>query len=164
MDFSYSEEQQSIIDLASQILRDGTPQERLREIEKADGPRFDKDLWAQLGEAGLLGVTIPEEQGGAGLGFLEAAAIVEQVGRTAAPIPFIETAVLGALPLAQYGTDAQCAEFLPKVAAGRCILTAALVGYKARLVDRYLEPTTRDAGQLRQEQEAELLRELGYIR
>ena len=43
-------------------------------------------------------------------------------------------------------------------------MAAALVGYKARLVDRYLEPTTRDTGQLRQEQEAELLRELGYIR
>jgi alkylation response protein AidB-like acyl-CoA dehydrogenase len=126
MDFSYSEEQQSIIDLAGQILRDGTPQERLREIEKADGPRFDKELWTQLGEAGLLGVTIPEEQGGAGLGFLEAASIVEQVGRTAAPVPVLETLVLGALPLAEFGSDTQRETWLPKVAAGEAILTAAL--------------------------------------
>ena len=107
MDFSYSEEQQSIIDLASQILRDGTTQDHLRAIEKADGPRFDRKLWEQLGEAGLLGVAVPEEHGGAGLGFLEAASIVEQVGRTAAPVPVLESVVLGALPLAEFGSDAQ---------------------------------------------------------
>ena len=60
MDFSYSEEQQAILDLASQILDDGTPRERLREIELADGPRFDADLWKQIAEAGLLAVAIPE--------------------------------------------------------------------------------------------------------
>jgi alkylation response protein AidB-like acyl-CoA dehydrogenase len=127
MDFSYSEEQQSIIDLASQILRDGTPQERLRALEKADGPRFDPELWAQLGEAGLLGVAIPEEYGGAGLGFLELASLLEQVGRTAAPVPVLETLVLGALPLAAFGSDAQKETWLPKIASGRAILTAALI-------------------------------------
>ncbi|MGI9591389.1 MAG: acyl-CoA dehydrogenase family protein [Myxococcota bacterium] len=126
MDFSYTEEQQSIIDLASQILRDGTAQERLREIEKADGPRFDRQLWSQLGEAGLLGVAIPEEQGGADLGFLEVAGIIEQVGRTAAPVPVLETVVQGALPLTEFGSDAQKETWLPKIASGEAIFTAAL--------------------------------------
>ena len=53
MNFSYSEEQQAIFDLADQILKEGTPQERLLELERADGPRFDPALWAKLGEAGL---------------------------------------------------------------------------------------------------------------
>jgi len=126
MDFSYTEEQQSIVDLASQILRDGTAQDRLREIEKADGPRFDRELWSQVGEAGLLGVAVPEEHGGAGLGFLEVAGILEQVGRTAAPLPVLETVVLGALPLAEFGSDAQKEAWLPKIASGEAILTAAL--------------------------------------
>ena len=126
MDFSYSEEQQSILDLAHQILVDGTAQERLREIEKAEGPRFDRELWGKLGEAGLLGVAIPEEQGGAGLGFLEVAAVIQQVGRTAAPVPVLETVVYGALTLAEFGSDAQKETWLPKVAAGKAILTAAL--------------------------------------
>ncbi|MHA7839932.1 MAG: acyl-CoA dehydrogenase family protein, partial [bacterium] len=87
MDFSYSEEQQAIFDLASQILKDGTSQERLREIEDADGPRFDRDLWARMGESGLVGVGIPEAYDGGGLGFLEVAGVMEHIGRTAAPIP-----------------------------------------------------------------------------
>jgi len=126
MDFSYSEEQQAILDLASQILDDGTPRERLREIEQADGPRFDADLWKQVAEAGLLAVAIPEAYDGAGLGFLEAAGVLQQVGATAAPIPYLETVVLGALPLAEFGSDALKTAWLPRVARGEAVLSAAL--------------------------------------
>jgi alkylation response protein AidB-like acyl-CoA dehydrogenase len=126
MDFSYSEEQQSIRDLAHRILSDGTSQERLREIEKREGPRFDRELWSRLAEAGLLGIAVPEAHGGAGLGFLEVATIVEEVGRTAAPIPLLETVVLGVLPLAEFGSDAQREAWLPRAARGEAILSAAL--------------------------------------
>lgn len=126
MDFSYSEEQGSIVELAGQILRDGTSQERLREVEASEGPRFDRELWQQLADAGLLAVAIPEEFDGAGLGFLEVGAIVEQVGRTAAPVPFLESIVLGALPLAEFGSEAQKRQWLPRIGSGEAILTAAL--------------------------------------
>jgi alkylation response protein AidB-like acyl-CoA dehydrogenase len=126
VDFSYSDEQQAILELARQILEDACTQERLLEIERGDGPRFDPELWKRVAEAGLLGIAVPEAHGGAGLGFLEVTAIVEQVGRTAAPIPFLETVVLGALPLAEFGSEAQCAAWLPRVASGGAILTAAL--------------------------------------
>jgi alkylation response protein AidB-like acyl-CoA dehydrogenase len=138
MDFSYSEEQQAILDLAKQILGDGTSQEQLREIERADGPRFDRELWSQLAKAGLLGIAVAEEYGGAGLGFLEVAGIVEQVGRTTAPIPFLETVVLGALPIAEFGTAEQQRSWLPRVANGEAVLTAALVEPEGDLV----RPTT----------------------
>ena len=49
MNFSPTEEQQAIFDLAKQILTEGTPQARLLEIERSDGPRFDPELWAKLG-------------------------------------------------------------------------------------------------------------------
>jgi len=127
MDFSFTDEQQSIADLAHQILADNCTQERLRAAEKSDGPRFDRELWQEVAKSGLLGIAIPEEFGGGGLGFFELALIVEQVGRTTAPIPFIETAILGALPVAHFGSDAQKRALLPQVAEGALVLTAALV-------------------------------------
>ena len=127
MDFSLSEEQQAIADLAKQIFTDKATNERLRTVELADGPRFDPSLYAEVAKAGLLGIPIPEEYGGAGMGFLEVAAILEQVGRTTAPIPLLETVVLGAMPIAEFGSEAQRAEWLPRVASGEAILTGALV-------------------------------------
>jgi 3-oxocholest-4-en-26-oyl-CoA dehydrogenase beta subunit len=128
MDFSLSEDQQAIADLAKQILGDQATHERQRALEKSGGPRFDRELWAQVAEAGLLGVPVPEAHGGAGMGFLEVAAVLEHVGRTTAPIPLLETLVLGALPLAHFGSAAQQATWLPRVANGEAVLTAALVG------------------------------------
>jgi 3-oxocholest-4-en-26-oyl-CoA dehydrogenase beta subunit len=127
MDFSLSDDQQAIADLASQILSDKATNERQRAVETGGGPRFDRELWSAAAEAGLLGIAVPEVHGGSGLGFLEVAAILEQVGRHTAPIPFYETVVLGALPLAQFASEAQRAQWLPKVAAGEAIVTAALV-------------------------------------
>jgi acyl-CoA dehydrogenase len=128
MDFSLSEDQQAIADLAQQIFKDKATNERLREIEKSGASRFDALLWEEVAKAGLLGVPVPEAHGGAGLGFLEVAAILEQVGRTTAPIPILETLVLGAMPLAEFGNDALQAAWLPKLANGGAVITAALVG------------------------------------
>jgi len=127
MDFSFSDEQRSIGDLAHQILADACTQERLRALEKSDGPRFDRELWDAVAKAGLVGLAIPEEFGGGGLGFFELALVIEQVGRTTAPIPFAETTVLGALPIARFGTEEQKRELLPQAAEGELILSAALV-------------------------------------
>ncbi len=126
MDFTYSQEQESVLELATQILRDGTSQERLREIEGGEGARFDAELWKQLADAGLLATAIPEDHDGAGLGFLEVGGLLQAVGRTAAPVPLLETVVLGALPIVEFGSEAQKRAWLPKVGAGEAILTAAL--------------------------------------
>ncbi|HNB96366.1 MAG TPA: hypothetical protein PLX07_15410, partial [Microthrixaceae bacterium] len=63
MDFTFSEEQQAIGDLAGQVLGDRSTHERLRELERADGPRFDADLWAELAELGVLGAALEEPLG-----------------------------------------------------------------------------------------------------
>ena len=127
MDFAYSDEQQAAIDLARQILTDQCTPQKLRALEQAGGPRFDRALWKQIAEAGLVAAGLPEAEGGAGLGFLVVAGIVEQVGRTAAPVPLLEATVLGALPLAELGSAAQRERWLPHAASGEAILTAALV-------------------------------------
>lgn len=127
MDFSLSEDQQAIGDLTARILADKATPERQRAVETAGGPRFDRELWRAVADAGLLGIAAPEQHGGAGLGFLEVAAILEQVGRRTAPIPLFETVVLAALPIAEFGSDAQREAWLPKIASGEAIATAALI-------------------------------------
>ncbi len=126
MDFSYDEDQEAINGLAEQILAEQGSHDRQRAVEIQDGPRFDAALWKQLAEAGLLGTAVPEAQGGAALGFLEVAAICERMGRHTAAVPFHETVVLGVLPLAEFGSEAQQETWLARVVEGEAILTAAL--------------------------------------
>jgi 3-oxocholest-4-en-26-oyl-CoA dehydrogenase beta subunit len=126
MDFGLTEEQEATRDLARQILTDRSTHERLKEIE-AGGEGFDRDTWAELAKAGLLGIALPEDVGGSGLGFVALCLLLEEVGRTVAPVPVLPTVVLGALPIAQFGTDAQRQEYLPGVVACNTVLTAALV-------------------------------------
>ena len=126
MDFSLSEEQEATRDLARQILSDRMTHERLKELE-AGGEGFDRDTWAELAKAGLLGIALPEDAGGSGLGFVALCRLLEEIGRTVAPVPVLPTVVLGALPIAQFGTDAQKQQYLPGVVGGDTVLTAALV-------------------------------------
>ena len=126
MDFSLSEEQQALGDLASQILGDGASHERLCELERQTHAIFDRDLWGRLAEAGVLAATLPEAHGGSGLGVGALLGVLEAVGRHVAPVPFVAAVVMGALPLARYGTPEQQQRYLPGVADGSVILTAAL--------------------------------------
>src|SRR2546430_14829988 len=126
MDFALTEEQEATRDLAQQILTDRETHEHLKEIE-AGGEGFDRDTWAELAKAGLLGIALPENAGGSGLGFVALCRLFEEIGRTVAPVPVLPTVVLGALPIAQFGTDAQKQQYLPGVVAGDTVLTAALV-------------------------------------
>ncbi len=125
MDFALTDEQTAIAELAGRILTDRLPPERLREIEATDD-WFAADTWRELAAADLLGIAVPEAHGGGGYGFFELALVLEQVGHTVAPLPVLATLVLGALPLAEFGTAEQQAALLPGVVAGDVVLTAAL--------------------------------------
>jgi hypothetical protein len=125
MDFALNDEQEAVRDLAQQILEGHVTQERLKEIE-AGAQQIDRRLWAELARANLLGIGLPEDAGGSGLGFVELFLLLEQVGRTVAPVPLLPTLVLGALPIAEHGTSEQRQRYLPPVVAGDLVLTAAL--------------------------------------
>lgn len=126
MDFSFTEEQEALGGLARQIMEDQATHERLKQVEASDD-RYDWDLWRHLARANIVGIAVPEEQGGSGLGLIEVAQILEQAGRTVAPVPLLETMVMGAMPVAEFGSPGQRAELLAPVAAGDMVLTAALV-------------------------------------
>ncbi len=127
MDFEVTDEQLAFADLARQIFADGASHEQLRSLEASGGPRFDTKLWQQLADQGLLGIAIPEAYGGAGLTFFELALLIEQVGIAAAPVPLLESLVLGAMPIERFGSQTQKQRLLGGVASGSIILTAALV-------------------------------------
>ena len=127
MDFGLSEEQGELLTLAKQILVDHTGPGDLERVEAGDG--HHRELWAALGEAGLLGLGLPEALGGLGMGdFTDVCLLLEQVGRTVAPVPYFESIVLGAYPLARFGTSGQQeAANLSGVIAGTAVLTGALL-------------------------------------
>lgn len=126
MDFSFTEEQEAVRDLARQILEGRSSHERLREIEAGEH-RFDRNLWSELARANLLGLAVPEENGGSGLGLIELALVLEQAGRTVAPVPLLATLVMGALPLGAHGSPELRQALLPPVVAGELVMSAALV-------------------------------------
>jgi len=126
VDFSFSEDQQQVAELARKLLAERASHDRQRALERAGTPRFDRELWRELARAGLIGIALPEADGGGGLGFLELALVLEEVGRRTAPVPLFETALLGALAVAEFGSAQQKRAILPSVAAGELLLTAAL--------------------------------------
>ena len=126
MDFAFAPEQEALRELARQVLEDHVTHERLKAIE-GEPEWFDRETWEALARTKLLGTAIPEAHGGSGLGLLELCLLLEQVGRTVAPVPAWPTLVLGALPIAEFGSPEQRRSWLPGVAAGEVLLTAALV-------------------------------------
>jgi len=125
MDFSFTEEQEAVRDLAAQILQDQVSQERLKAVTA--GSRFDRETWVELAKANLLGISLPEDVGGSGLGFLETCLVLEQVGRSVAFVPVLSTIVMAALAIAEFGTAEQRSRLLPQVVSGDAVMTAALV-------------------------------------
>ena len=125
MDFSFSSDQSDLRELAAKILADGTEHERVRSVLATD-LATDGELWRTMAEAGLVGISLPESVGGGGLGFLESCIVLEEVGRTAAPVPALAVLGLGGLALTQYAPDGGAAH-LAGVADGSRVVTAALV-------------------------------------
>ena len=122
MDFSSTPEMTEAAALAAQILGDfGTP-ENLRKIDGQDD-RFDAALWSALGDAGLLGLTIPEQHGGAGLSILEAGAVLTEQGRALGAVP-LASHIAASLTIAEFG-DADAQALLAEAATGASILTVA---------------------------------------
>ncbi|MER7007866.1 acyl-CoA dehydrogenase family protein [Dactylosporangium sp. NPDC000555] len=139
MDFSLSEEQAVVRDLAAEILG--------ARAVSGGGEPFDRTLWQQLAEANLLGIAVPAEQGGSGLGMVELALVLQEAGRAVARVPLLPCLVTGALPVARWGSPAQRAALLPGVVAGDTVLTAALAEPGPAGLDTVT--STLDGGRLR---------------
>ena len=135
MDFSLDESQQAVAELADQILESRVSPEGIKEMEDA-GDWFDRDTYAELAKAGLCGIGLSEDIGGGGMGILEAAQVMEAMGRHVAPLP-LWSCSLAAMAIDRFGTDEQRQRELPGIADGSSLLT---VGIQEWHNDDYLSP------------------------
>ena len=124
MHFSLSETQEHVKDLASQIIGDTTSPAQLSKLDS--NGYFDRDLWQTLAEAGLLGVAIDADYGGMGMDFETLCVLLEVAGAHACPTPLLSVLVNAVLPLQRFADKTVCAEILPNIASGDCLVTGAL--------------------------------------
>ena len=118
-------DQKMLQETAASFLRDeGGPAKQLRKWrDSACTDGFGTDFWQQFGELGLTGICIPEAQGGLGLGAVEAALVLEEIGRNLTPSPFLTTAVAGARAIE--GT-AHADRWYPEILGGKAVLALAV--------------------------------------
>ena len=110
MDFSPTEAQQDLAKLTRDILADNA------------------DAWPQLATSGVLAAALPESAGGNDFGLLEQCAVLVELGRTAAQTPYLDSIVLAASALTEFGPRALAEQWAAPAATGAATLTAALGG------------------------------------
>ncbi|WP_067573960.1 acyl-CoA dehydrogenase family protein [Nocardia acidivorans] len=131
MDFTLTEAQQDLARLTAEVTGKLVTADRLRELDKntdatgAPTVRFDESLWSSLAGTGILAAALPETVGGSDFGVLEQTAILREIGKSVAPVPYLWSIVLGAGALAAFGSQDQRA-LATRAADGELILTAAL--------------------------------------
>ncbi len=125
MDFTLDDEEQAIHDLAEQIVADHSAHERLKQLTAADD-HVDREAWAALAAAGVVGAAIPEEHGGLGLGYLATAMAIQVAASHGSPVPLLSTSVMGAMPIGAFGTASQRTAWLPAIADGSLLTATAL--------------------------------------
>lgn len=126
MSFVLSEDQQMLRDTAMAFARDEMPVTHLRELRDGGANGVDAEMRGKLAELGFFGVLVPEEHDGVGLGMVAMGQIMEAQGRTIAATPLLQTAVMGTSVLILGGSEAQKAEWLPKIASGEVSVAVAV--------------------------------------
>jgi alkylation response protein AidB-like acyl-CoA dehydrogenase len=122
-----TEEQSMLRDSARGLIGDKAPVSHLRQLrDSKDATGFSRDLWRSFAEMGFSGLLVPDDFGGSGLGCVEAGVVMEEIGRTLMPSPFLSTAVLAASALSRRGSAAQKSEYLPKIADGSLLAALAV--------------------------------------
>ena len=126
MDFELGEGQVMLKTSARDFLEKECPKELVRDMIE-DERGYSPVLWKTMADLGWLGLTFPEEYGGAGSSFLDLAVLLEECGRALLPGPFIPTVVLAGHPILAAGNEQQKQRFIPQIVSGEMILTLAFM-------------------------------------
>lgn len=110
-------------DAVRSVLADRAPD--TIQVPGEEGRGLDHALWQEMAALGWLGLAVPEEHGGLGLGIAHLAVLYEELGRHMASVPFLET-MIAATAIARHGDDAMRARWLPGIVAGDCLAAMAL--------------------------------------
>jgi alkylation response protein AidB-like acyl-CoA dehydrogenase len=125
MNFGFTEEQELLRKTARDFLVDSAPMTHVREVME-DSATHSAALWKRMSELGWAGLVQPEEFGGAGLGMVELCVVLEELGRSLAPVPFLPSAIAG-VAIRECGDDAQRQLWLPRFCTGESIGTLAII-------------------------------------
>jgi len=126
MQLVQSEDQELIAKTAADFAAQKSPVARFRALRDAGDPvGFSKPLWKEMAELGWVGIPFPEAVGGAGLGLADLAVVLEALGKSLAPEPFLPTVLLAGRALVRGGSEARQQEWLPGVVAGERVLALA---------------------------------------
>jgi len=131
-----NEDQAMLRDSAREFMREQAPVSHLRALRDegcTDG--FRHALWKQFAEMGFTGILIGEDEGGLGLGHVEAGVVLEEIGRNLTPSPFLTTAVAGVAALNQGGKHLRD-QYFPGILAGETVLALALEEHAKHRPDR----------------------------
>jgi len=146
VNFAFSEEQEELRNVVRQFLEAKSAEAAVREqMETERG--FDPDVWKQMAEQlGLQSLTIPEEYGGQGFGYVELIVVLEEMGKTLVCAPYFSTVVLAANTLLQSGDDSAKKEYLPAIASGETIATLAFTEPSGKWDESGIEATAAGSG------------------
>jgi hypothetical protein len=125
MNLEFSEDQKFVQHSARDFLAKNAGLDVCRKVLESKSATLDPTLWKGVAEMGWLGAVIPEDHGGAGLGYLELVLIAEEIGRSLAPIPFGSSVYLATEAILLFGSDAQKKTWLPRLASGEIAGTFA---------------------------------------
>lgn len=124
MDFAQTEEQSMLRETTRQFLQDQVSAEVIRTIAESDAG-FDESLWKSAAGLGWHSLAIPEEYGGAGYSFVELSIVLEEMGRSLYPGPFLSTVVMAVNAILMAGSESQKQMFLPAIASGDTLMSVA---------------------------------------
>ncbi|MGW4123358.1 acyl-CoA dehydrogenase family protein [Nocardia sp. NPDC004711] len=124
MDFELTDEQVMLRETVRDLLgRAYDPETRLKVTDTDLG--WNRDVWRQLAELGVLGLAFDEEDGGVGAGPVETMVVMEEIGRRNAPEPFLDAVLVPGGLVARAGTADQRQRVLPVLAGGETLLAFA---------------------------------------
>ena len=133
MQLVLTEDQELLAKTAADFVAEKSPVARMRKLRDSDDPTgFSRELWKEMAELGWVGIPFEEVHGGADMGLAELAVVLEALGRTLAPEPFLSTVLLGGRALAAGGDDGQRAEWIPRIASGDAIVALAYQEARSR--------------------------------
>lgn len=124
MDFDLSEEQTLLRDTVRDVLTKTYDVETLRKVTDTD-LGWSRDVWKSLADIGILGLTIPEEDGGAGAGPVEFASVLTEIGRALAPEPYLDSVLIPSSLIAATADGDTRAELLGGLASGELLMAFA---------------------------------------
>src|SRR5580658_1178621 len=131
MDFTLNDDQKMLVDTVTNFTKKESPVDRVRKIRESD-IGWDRNVWRQMGELGWLGLALPESVGGIGGSFLDAGLIIERLGTTLVPEPYVPSVMVAGLTLARQGSDEQRQKLLPPMIEGKTSLALAYVERDSR--------------------------------